>query len=584
MAVMKSEPSSIMERELVQSPARTALRNFTENKLAMAGACVFVLIVLTCVVLPLFFPLDLNYVDMTQQNVVPGYYFLKIPKELQSGATAVAEGATFGAGLDGAGKAHVWGQLSGATLPEKLYRIPEGVVFQDIACGLDHIVALGRDGKLYTWGNDRLGLKDIPPEASGRTIVQIEAGENVSVALDSEGKLYVWGSQNIFKANPKLAAGKIVKFAINGVTAIALTEGGNVVLLSNGELPYSNIPAEIQGKAIDVALTKNTAAAVTEDGKVWVWGLKEYGLPNVPEAIQGRVTRLSAGRYHYAALLEDGSLDAWGMTNFGQDDAPAVTGIRQLRSGFFNSVALDANGKTVSWGLRGYPLGTDQYGRDIFRRLLMGGRVTLTVGAISVIIAGIIGIIIGGLSGYYGGRVDMLLMRATEVVHAIPFLPLAIILSAIIGNRISENMRIVMIMFILGLLSWPSLARLTRAQILAERENEFVTAAKAMGVKETGIIFRHIMPNVIAVILVDLTLELATCMLIEATLSFLGFGIQEPSATWGNMLYSCVDSVVIRKFWWRWMCPAAALSLATISVNAMGDGLRDAIDPKSNDR
>jgi peptide/nickel transport system permease protein len=178
----------------------------------------------------------------------------------------------------------------------------------------------------------------------------------------------------------------------------------------------------------------------------------------------------------------------------------------------------------------------------------------------------------------------MFLMRATEVVSAIPFMPLAIILSAIIGNRISENMRIVMIMFILGLLSWPSLARLTRAQILAERESEFVTAAKAMGVKEGGIIFRHIVPNVIAVILVNLTLDLATCMLIESTLSFLGFGIQEPNATWGNMLYSCVDSVVIRRHWWRWVFPAISLSLATISVNAVGDGLRDAIDPKANDR
>jgi peptide/nickel transport system permease protein len=229
-------------------------------------------------------------------------------------------------------------------------------------------------------------------------------------------------------------------------------------------------------------------------------------------------------------------------------------------------------------------MGTDQYGRDVFRRLLEGGKVTLTVGAISVIISGIIGIIIGGLSGFYGGKVDMLLMRFTEVVSAIPFMPLAIILSAIIGNRISENLRIVLIMLILGLLSWPGLARLTRAQILAERENEFVTAAKAMGVRERGIIFRHILPNVIAVILVDLTLGLATCMLIESSLSYLGFGVQEPRATWGNMLYSCNDSTVIRRYWWRWAFPALALSLATISVNAMGDGLRDAIDPKANDR
>ena len=158
------------------------------------------------------------------------------------------------------------------------------------------------------------------------------------------------------------------------------------------------------------------------------------------------------------------------------------------------------------------------------------------------------------------------------------------ILSAIVGNQVSELGRISLIMVILGVLSWPGLARLVRAQILAEREKEFVTAARAMGIRQSSIIFRHILPNVITVVIVNTTLNFATCLLTESSLSFLGFGVVEPSPTWGNMLTGSQSSTVIGDFWWRWVFPAVALSLATISINLVGDGLRDAIDPKSNER
>lgn len=209
---------------------------------------------------------------------------------------------------------------------------------------------------------------------------------------------------------------------------------------------------------------------------------------------------------------------------------------------------------------------------------------TMTVGAIAVIISTIIGVIVGGVSGYKGGKVDNLMMRLTEIVSSLPFLPFAIILSAIIGNSISETQRIIMIMIILGFLSWPGIARLVRGSVLAEREQEFVTAAKALGVKEWGIIFRHILPNVITVIIVNATLDFATCMLTESSLSFIGFGVTEPNATWGNMLNSARSATVIENYWWRWVFPAAILAICTVSINCIGDGLRDAIDPKSKER
>ena len=144
---------------------------------------------------------------------------------------------------------------------------------------------------------------------------------------------------------------------------------------------------------------------------------------------------------------------------------------------------------------------------------------------------------------------------------------------------LSQTMRIFIIMVILGLLSWTGLAHMIRGQVLAEREKEFVTAAKAMGVKEGRIAFKHILPNVI---LVSVTLDFAGCLLTESSLSYLGFGVQQPNPTWGNMLYGANNSIVIQNYWWQWLFPSLFLAIATISINIIGDTLRDVLDPRSS--
>ena len=208
---------------------------------------------------------------------------------------------------------------------------------------------------------------------------------------------------------------------------------------------------------------------------------------------------------------------------------------------------------------------------------------TMTIGAVAVIISSLIAIIVGCLSGYFGGWVDMLLMRITEIFASIPFLPFAMMLSFIIRNYpIEETTRIFIIMVMLGLLSWTGLARMIRAQVLSEREKEFVTAAKSMGVKEKRIAFKHILPNIISVILVSMTLDFAGCLLTESSLSYLGFGVQQPQPTWGNMLNGANNSIVIQNYWWQWVFPAIFLSIATISINIIGDTLRDVLDTKSS--
>ena len=575
------------EEELMQSPVRMVVQSFLHDKVAMTGLVLFLVIFLCCIVLPFFYPIELHYQDVTQSNVAPGFGMLKVPSQLQGNAKMISAGSTFSVAVDKDGNVYEWG-----TFPtDKLKNIPsssETGKLTQISAGLDHVLAVNEEGQIFTWGNDRMGLSQIPMELemNPKPIKQISAGYQISLALTEDGRLYNWGSDYLLNITiPSEVQGNIAKFEDNTNIVIALTNDGEVVPLSNTNSAFSNVPEEIQGNVVDIALTDESAAALTSDGKVYTWGNNIKRSMNVPEEIQGHVTALAAGRYHYTAILDDGSVASWGDNNFGQTKSPSVgEKVTAVYAGYYSSYAVTESGNVKSWGLDGYLMGTDAFGRDVFRRLIVGGRMTMTVGAIAVIISTFIGVVIGGISGYKGGKLDNLLMRLTEIVSSVPFLPFCIILSSILGNSISETQRIILIMFILGLLSWPGIARLVRGSVLAEREQEFVTAAKALGVKEFGIIFRHILPNIITVIIVNATLDFATCMLTESSLSFIGFGVSEPNATWGNMLNGAQNGQVIENYWWRWVFPSIALGICTISINCVGDGLRDAIDPKSKER
>lgn len=577
-----AEEMSVLEEEQIQSPFHTVLRNIRESKLTMTGIAVFLFIFLCCLILPFFFPVDLSFQDPTQQNVKPGFSFMNVPKQLAGNAKQIDNGPVYGVGIDNDGNLYEWGNLT-----DKLKKLPKNMgKIEQISAGQDHVLALNEDGEVFTWGYDRMGLGKVPAEVEDLDdIKQIEAGYQTSFALTESGDVYFWGNESATDIDTDKVEGKAEKIVSNPITALCLTKDNEIVCMSNRENVFSAIPEEIQGHAVDVASTDKSGAALLDDGRVVVWGSNDYEIKTVPEEIQGRVTALTGGRNHFTALLDDGTAYSWGGNNNKQAKVPSsAKNLVSVNSGYYQNYGITSESKVVTWGLKGYLMGTDALGRDIFSRLLTAGRMTMTIGAISVVISAIIGILVGGLSGYYGGKVDMILMRLAEIVGALPFLPLAMILSAVLGNKVSDIGRICLIMVILGILSWPGLARLVRGQILAEREKEFVTAAKAMGIKESSIIFKHILPNVITVIIVNLTISFATCLLTESSLSFLGFGVTEPSPTWGNMLSGSQSSQVIGTYWWRWVFPSIALSLSTISINIIGDGLRDAIDPKSNER
>ena len=579
---LPEKETDILKEERMQSPFRTMVRNFVTNKAAMFGTIVFLLIFCTVFIGSAIYPLDINAQDTTQQNVSPGFDMLKIPSALKNNAQDVSVGSVFAVGVDRDGNLYQWGKLT-----DKLKKMPDADrKYVQVSAGLNHALALTDEGKVVTWGNDRLGLANIPLEVKDATdIKQIAAGYQVSFVVTESGNIYYWGNPNALTISiPEELQGQVDKVVLNLTTAFVLTKDGRVVMLSNSATPFANIPEEIQGNVVDIAANDRAVAAVTSDGQVYVWGTNDYGLFEVPEEVQGKAAAIAGGRFHFTVLTTDKTVVSWGNDTYGQSSAPALTNVSSIDSGYFQSYAIDENGNLTGWGLKGYLFGTDHYGRDIALRMLAGGRMTMTIGAIAVIISTILGVIIGGISGYYGGWIDNLLMRFTEIVMSLPFLPLAIVLSAVVGNRLSEVGRISMIMVILGFLSWPGLARLVRAQVLSAREQEYVTAAKAMGIREFTLIFRHILPNVITVVIVNTTLAFATCLLTESSLSFLGFGVVEPNPTWGNMLNSAQSSDVIQDMWWRWVFPSIALSLAVISINLIGDGMRDAIDPKSNER
>ena len=216
-------------------------------------------------------------------------------------------------------------------------------------------------------------------------------------------------------------------------------------------------------------------------------------------------------------------------------------------------------------------MGTDDLGRDLFTRILYGGRVSILIGILSAVIGTGLGSLIGAASGFYGGRVDNLLMRFTDVVYSIPTLPLLIVLSSY-SQAVVSSMAL-----IIGLLSWMPTARVVRGEVLAIKERAYIEAVRSLGANNLRIIFRHILPNAMGPIVVGATLAVGNAIILESSLSFLGLGVQPPIPTWGNMLMDAQATMATKP--WLIIFPGLAILLVVLSVNFMGDGLQDALDP-----
>ena len=221
-------------------------------------------------------------------------------------------------------------------------------------------------------------------------------------------------------------------------------------------------------------------------------------------------------------------------------------------------------------------LGTDSLGRDVLMRLMLGGRVSLTVGFFAALISTLIGVTLGAVAGFFGGKTDSIIMRFTDTMMCFPFLVICMVLVSILGSGLQNTM------LAIALLKWTNAARITRGEILYLREKQFIEADRALGINRFKTLFAHILPNAVSPIIVNTTFTMADTIMTESSLSFLGLGVSLPTPTWGNMLRDASSMFILRTQPWLWVPPGVAIALTVLAINFIGDGLRDALDPRMN--
>lgn len=272
--------------------------------------------------------------------------------------------------------------------------------------------------------------------------------------------------------------------------------------------------------------------------------------------------------------------DYTGKTDYSPMDAPASADGEYGE--FVQIVVTDRGMNKLAKPSGAHVLGTDKGALDVFTRLMYGGRLSLSISFIAVILTTVLGVVLGGVAGYYGGWVDNIIMRICDMLMCLPTLPLMLILGTVLdANNVPSEYYIYLLMGLLSLFSWTGMARLVRGQILFLREQEYMVAAEAMGYSPARRIFKHLIPNVFPQIIVSMTMSLGSMILYESTLSYLNLGVKIPYASWGTMIsIISEDTAVLRDNPWVWVPPGICIILAVLAFNFIGDGLRDALDPK----
>ena len=449
-------------------------------------------------------------------------------------------------------------------------------------------------GLISPYGQDEVFYRD-----------DIQLKEYAAMSENTEYRYLVADGQEfgtILQAQLTLHMGKDDSFSCKGITYDVTEEGDSLYSVSSGgrllaiaykDIISANDPSQKFGFNFSFNALKahaNGEAEFTANGKTYT--LDEDSVMLNGEEIAYISRFVIQSKVSGTVITKDFKERVQQAVENGETEYTYVNDAGQERE-----IKLEYNPAKYQWSIKegtstrvfdaySFPdsahwLGTDKNGMDMLTRLMYGGRVSLMIGFIVVIISAALGVVLGGVSGYFGGWVDNLIMRIVDIFYCIPSTPLIIILGAAMdGMRVDPQIRMLYLMLILGFLGWPGIARLVRGQILSLREQEFMTATEACGISVSRRIFRHLIPNVIPQLIVNCTMSLGSTIITEATLSFLGLGVKFPFASWGNIMNDVSNSYVLTSYWFIWIPAGICLMLTVLGFNFVGDGLRDAFDPK----
>ncbi len=564
-------------RVKVLSPGMMVFKRFIRNRLAIVGICILIFMFafsfLGGVISPyrqdqVFYKVDAANKEYASAIVNRDYRFT-----VRDGATlSTMARATFNSQVRDSGQDSVAFTAGGDTYVAT--RLDDGFYVITSGQQLGQVAMLGKITDVRA--DPGVELSDAVRDAAGAALT------SGAETFEVDGVQYT-----LVKENPKT-------YTLHGMTEIAIAsmlsydayDSENSGLIGSYDFRKACEAAMHAGEAsFTVGETvyrleiedETTATVYTDDGGA------RTEIANVSNIIVNPVNNGVFLPMAYKAAVADAIADK--ATSFEYVNAEGVTEKHtiELRA---NNYIISTMQQTYlidmyAWPSAAHWLGTDDHGMDVLTRLMYGGRISLMVGFIVMILENIIGIVIGGISGYFGGWVDTLLMRFVDLFNSIPYYPMMIIAGAIMDSfEVDPYIRLYMMMAIMGIMGWTGVARVVRGQILSLREQDFMVATEATGIAVSRRIFRHLVPNVMPLLIVQATMGLGSIILAEATLSFLGLGIKYPLASWGSIINAASNIYVMTNCWYIWIPAGLLIVLTVLGFNFVGDGLRDAFDPK----
>jgi peptide/nickel transport system permease protein len=533
-------------RVRVLSPGMMVFKRFIRNKLAIVGIVIIAFMFIFSFVGGLIIPYSQSQVFYTTDQILKDY----------AGATAIDQ--------------YQIQQAEGASLPSDIFSKTL------IAASTGKYVFETRDGSLLGLGNVGENVYVIYSLEQVNKLLRKNADYDAAVAAgenfftESDGKTYVF--QDTGAANPDVYVGtELGVAAMKSFTSFDKNETfpyefyrESLIAIANGETEF-----ELSGSKYtvdeDVVLKDGAEYALVSDVNFNAANAGVYLSPAYKEAALSAVAK---GDSSFTFADEDGTEIEYRIEN--KNGQYTFKRFQETR-------VID----TYARPSKEHLVGTDANGMDLLARLMYGGRISLLIGFVVIFIEVFIGMIIGGVAGFFGGWVDNILMRVVDVVYCIPTMPLYLILGSIMDYyQASATTRIYMLCVIMAVIGWVGIARIVRGQILSLREQEFMVAAEATGISTYRRIFKHLIPNVVPQLIVFASMGLGDVILAEATLSFLGLGIKYPAASWGSIINAVNDSYVMSNYVFVWLPAGLFILLTVLAFNFIGDGLRDAFDPK----